>query len=233
MGKASRSFKATLEKGNPGLGWVIVQIPFDAAKAWGSRGMLKVRGEINGFAFRTSLFPTGQGGHTLLVNKKMQKGANVAVGGVARFRLEPDTEERIAVLPEELKRLLAQDRVLRQWVDALGYGIHKEITDSITEVKSAEARERRAEQIAERLMLTMEGEQELPPILRVAFARQPLARKGWEQMSVTRQRRHLLGIYYYRTPEARERRVEKVVQDALRVAKGKGTRERGEGNEDE
>ena len=39
------------------------------------------------------------------------------------------------------------------------------------------------EQIAERLMLTMEGEKELPPVLEVAFRRVPAARKGWEVMT--------------------------------------------------
>ena len=62
------------------LNWVIVHIPFDAAKCWGLRGQIKVKGEINGFAFRTSLFPTREGWHFLLVNKRMQKGAR-AFGG--------------------------------------------------------------------------------------------------------------------------------------------------------
>ena len=49
-----KSFKATLERLRSNLGWIIVWIPFDVQKVWGSRGRLKVRGEINGFAFRTS-----------------------------------------------------------------------------------------------------------------------------------------------------------------------------------
>ena len=37
-------------------------------------------------------------------------------------------------------------------------------------------------------------------------------------MSRARRRGHLLGIFYYRNPEARGRRVEKVIQDALEFA---------------
>ena len=62
-----KSFQAELERGYSRLNWVIVRIPFDVVRVWGARGLLKVRGEINGFEFRTSLFPTGQGRHVLLV----------------------------------------------------------------------------------------------------------------------------------------------------------------------
>jgi uncharacterized protein YdeI (YjbR/CyaY-like superfamily) len=73
--------------------------------------------------------------------------------------------------------------------------------------------------MAERLLLTLEGETELPPILHAAFLRQPLARKGWEAMTRVRRRNHMLGIFYYQSVEARERRAEKVVEEAVRVAK--------------
>ena len=37
-------------------------------------------------------------------------------------------------------------------------------------------------------------------------------------MSVSRRRGNLLAIFYYRTPEARDRRLEKVLEEAERVA---------------
>jgi uncharacterized protein YdeI (YjbR/CyaY-like superfamily) len=86
-------------------------------------------------------------------------------------------------------------------------------------VKGAEARQRRAEQIAERLMLAMEGEKELPPILEVAFRGTPAARKGWEAMTETQRRSGLLAVFYYQSPEARGKRVKKLVEDCLKVAK--------------
>ncbi len=225
----AKSFQARLERIDSPLKWVMIRIPFDAAKIWGKRGQLKVKGEINGFAFRTSLFPRRNGGHMMLVNKRMQRGAGAGPGSVAQFRLEPDTEERIITAPVELKRALAEDRSLRRWFDKLNYSMRKYIADWIAEVKSAEARTRRAEQIAERLLATMEAERELPPILQIAFAHNPQAREGWERMSPARRRGHLLGIFYYRDPEARGRRVEKALQDAMEVAQkttAKGIRRR-------
>ena len=219
----AKSFKATLERMPSNLGWVIVRIPLDVPKIWGTRGMLKVKGEINGFAFRTSLFPTGKGYHYLLVNKRMQKGADVRAGMAAQFRLEPDTEKRIATIPPELSHILAEDRAFRRWFDQFSYSIRRWIGDWITQVKSAEARVRRAEQVAEQLMSTMEAEQELPPILKLAFARDPRAFAGWQRMSPTHRRRQLLAIFYYRKPESRDRRIAKMLEEALSFAERRTT----------
>lgn len=200
------------------LNWVIIHMPFDAAKVWGLRGQIKVKGEVNGFAFRTSLFPTREGRHILLVNKRMQKGARAAEGSVARFQIELDREERTVEIPDELQRILREGRSLRRWYDKLNYSTRSDIDKWITEPKSGEARRRRAEQIAERLLNVMEAERELPPVLQVAFARHPRAREGWDEMSPSRRRGHLFGIFYYRTPDAQARRIDKMLDDAIAIA---------------
>ena len=110
--QVSKSFEATLERLRSNLGWVVIRIPFNVQKIWGTRGMFRVKGEINGFAFRTSLFPTRKGEHFLLVNKKMQTGAHATEGTTAEFLLEPDIEERVAIVPAEFKRILAEDRLV-------------------------------------------------------------------------------------------------------------------------
>jgi uncharacterized protein YdeI (YjbR/CyaY-like superfamily) len=223
----ARSFHATLERMKSRLNWIIVHIPFDAAKVWGSRGQLRVKGEINGFAFRTSLFPTGPGGHILLVNKRMQKGARVLAGTVARFQIEPDTEERVVAMPTELNRILAEERALRRWFDQLNHSTRHDIAKWVSEPKGSPARVRRADQIAERLLATMDAERELPPIMQVAFARNPRAQEGWERMSKAQRRGHLLGIFGYRNPESRARRIDKMLQAASAIAER--ARERGAG----
>ena len=216
-----KSFEATLERLRSNLGWIIVWIPFNVHKVWGSRGRLKVRGEINGFAFRTSLFPTRKGDHFLLVNKKMQAGAGAKEGSLAEFFLEPDTEERFVTIPAELKRILAEDRSFTRWFNSLNYSIRKWLADWITQPKSADARVRRAEQVAEQLLSTMEAERELPPALKLAFTRDPRALQGWDLMSPSHRRGLLIAIFYYRSPDARARRVEKVVEEAIALAEKK------------
>ncbi len=89
------------------------------------------------------------------------------------------------------------------------------------QVKSPEARARRAEQMAERLLATMEAERDLPPALQLAFARDGRALQGWQRMSPSRRRGQLLAIFYYRSPIARARRIDKVVQEAAVFAERK------------
>ena len=178
---AAKKFRAVIEPLSGGLGWVVARVPFDVDAAWNKMVRLRVKVEVSGEVFRTSLFPDSQrGGHFVLVNKKMQKAAGAKVGAMVDFVIAPDLEERTPTVPPELAKLLKTEKKLAKWYEGLSEPIRWEVAKWIDGVKSAEARQRRAEQIAERLMLAMEGEKELPPVLEVAFRRVPAARKGWD-----------------------------------------------------
>src|SRR5215471_14124720 len=168
-----KTFEAMLERGSNNLGWTIIRVPLDVGKVWGSRGHLRVSGEINGFPFRSALFPTRHGYHMLLVNKKMQKGANARLGMNARFRLQPDTAPREIALPQELLRVLNESRRLRKYFDSFTPSQRQDIARRIAEGKHSETRQRRALQFAERLMQAMEAERELPPLIERALAQNP------------------------------------------------------------
>lgn len=203
------------------LGWTIVLVPFDVVKLWGSRGSLRVRGEIRsfgskaaGFEFRTSLFPTGRGTHYILVNKKMQKGGGVRAGDKADFKLEPDTKERPVVLPIEMENILKQEKQLRKFYVSFNDSIRRYIANEVASRKGAAARERRAEQVAEQLLETMEAERELPPLIRNAFAENSKAYAGWKSMTPLARRQQLLAIFYYHNVESRAKRLQKVLDAA-------------------
>jgi uncharacterized protein YdeI (YjbR/CyaY-like superfamily) len=215
---ASRSFEAVLERTGGRLHWTIIRVPLDVAKVWGTRGQLKVKGEINDFAFRTSIFPTRKGEHFMMVNKKMQAGGKTAVGMKARFRLEPDTEKREVAPPAELTAVLRQSKALAKFHSSLSYSTRSEIAKWIHDGKHKETRVRRAEQMAERLMQTMEAELELPPVIEVALRQNPKARAGWQRMPPSHRRFHLLGIFGYRNPESRARRIAKAMEEMVAYA---------------
>jgi uncharacterized protein YdeI (YjbR/CyaY-like superfamily) len=217
----AKSFKATLEPIPSRLNWVLIRIPFDVSKVWGTRANVRVKGEINGFAFRASVFPTSKGYHCMLIKKSMQTGANAAVGDTAHFRIEPDPARRGATVPPELQRILNEDRSFRRWFDQLSFSMRSWICYWITQVKSQEARVRRAEQAAENLMATMEAELDLPPILKRTFAADPRAYQGWQSMTPLRRRGWLLSIFSCRTPESRDRRIARMLEEALARLEGK------------
>jgi hypothetical protein len=214
----SQFFQAKLERLRSRLQWIVVYIGFDAATVWGLRGQIKVRGAINGFPIRSSLFPTREGRHFLLVNKKMQKGARTGEGKLAEIRIELDLKKRMARAPACLSAILRQEPSLEGWYEKLNHSTRVEIAKWIAEPKGTEAKIRRAEQMADRLFAVMDAERELPPILQLAFARNPGARQGWDAMPPSRRRGHLLGIFYYRTPEAQSRRIAKMLDDARALA---------------
>lgn len=215
-----RTFRAVLEPTGDRLRWVIARVPFDPAKVWPVRRGRRVRGEINGFEFRTALFPEAGGKkHVLLVNKTMQSGAQAKAGDTVQIRLEPDMEERESGAPPELAKTLQSDRALARFFATMKPSLRRDLGRYVAQPKGTASRVKRAEEVAEWLLLTLEGEQETPPILRVAFQRQPAAGEGWQAMSAVRRRNHLLSIFHYKSAEAREKRVRMAVEDALKVAK--------------
>jgi uncharacterized protein YdeI (YjbR/CyaY-like superfamily) len=154
----------------------------------------------------------------VLVTKAMQRAAGVGLGAMATIWLEPDMEARPAELPDELAALLDDEPGLREWYDALSEYTRREIGKWVLDVKSDAARIRRVEQMAERLLATMEAEKELPPQVQAAFRRRPKAKAGWAKMTPTQRRMELFAVNYYQTPEAREKRVDKLCEVAEKKA---------------
>jgi uncharacterized protein YdeI (YjbR/CyaY-like superfamily) len=215
---AVRRFTATLVHSGNSLNWIIVRVPFDVAKVWGKRGQLRVRGTINGFEFLTSLFPTGKGEHYMIVNGKMQKAAGVRVGGAAKFELQPDATKREIVVPAELKAIFRESKRLEKFFNSFGDSDRRWVCETVAQPKSAASRARRADLLAERMLATIEAERELPPLIARALDSTPNARRGWQRLTPLRRRQHLMGIFGYQSPEARQRRLEKAIEDALRKA---------------
>jgi uncharacterized protein YdeI (YjbR/CyaY-like superfamily) len=225
---AVKTFEAVLERTPDRLRWVIARLPFDSAKAWGKRGQLRIKGEINGFAFSGTLFPTGSGTHFLIVNKKLLAGGKTAAGLKAKFRLQPDTTPRPAApRAKELLRELGQSKRLLKFFESLSPSRRNEIAKWIAQCKTSEARTRRSQQIAERLMETMEAERELPPIMQMAFRQNARAAEQWQRMSPSHRRAHLFRIFYYREPEARANRVAKCLEELLQWAEKAGAARKG------
>jgi len=224
---AAKAFKAVLETGGQSLGWTIVRVPFDPHKAWKQMVRLRVCGTVAGpggeATFRTSLFHDaragdGKGDFHLLVNKTMQREAGVSVGQMAAFTLEPDMEARPAELPDELAVLLDQEPGLRAWYDSLSENTRRQVGTYLREPQSEAARMKRAEQMAERMLGTMEAERELPPAMAAAFRRRPKAKAGWAKMTPTQRRMELFAVEAYKTVESRGKRIEKLCDAAEKRA---------------
>lgn len=141
---AAKRFKVVLEKDEKSEATGIL-IPFDVLKVFGTRARVPVRGKINGFAYRGSIFPMGGGKHYMIVNKNVRAGAGVKGGETISVEMERDDEPRIITPPEDLARALKSNKVALAAWEKLSYTHQKEHAQALEEAKRPETRARRLE----------------------------------------------------------------------------------------
>jgi len=123
-----------------------IRVPFDVQKVFGTRARVPVRGTINGFPFRSSIFPMGgDGTHYMAVNRETREGAGVKGGETVSVVMERDDEPRTVEPPADFLRALRADRAARETWERLSYTHRKEHVRAVEEAKRPETRARRIE----------------------------------------------------------------------------------------
>lgn len=141
--EVKKKFKALAEGAGPNNAWCFIAVPFDAAKEWGTRGRIAVKGTLNGFPYRTNIQPM-EGRHWLTFNKQLQAGAKAKAGDMVSVVMERDTEERTVEVPQELASLFRRNKEAKELWDNLAFTHRKEYAQWISGAKQEETRKRRA-----------------------------------------------------------------------------------------
>ena len=150
----TKRFRAKLRASGPGEAWTFITIPFDVERTWGARGRVSVVGTINGFEFRSSVFPDREGHHTLMVNKEMQQAATVRPGQVAVFSLSVDSKSRTIEIPTDMKKALKANPKAKSQFEGFAPSHRKRYVDWITSAKRGETR---AARLAKAISLIADG----------------------------------------------------------------------------
>ncbi len=129
-----------------GIGtWTFVNIPLEVSSTFNTKSQAKVKGTINGYPFRSTALPMGDGTHYLVVAKDIRQHIHAEQGDNVIVELEIDLEERRVAIPNELQQALDREPQAAVAFEKMTFSHQREWINWILSAKQAETRQRRVE----------------------------------------------------------------------------------------
>lgn len=138
-----QQFEAQLKKGINRQGWTYLEVPASVCCELNRKGKIKVCGNIDTAAFRSSFLPKGDGTYYLFVNRPLLKIINKTAGDYVTVTFAEDTAPRTVDVPEDIMRAFAENPKVHGTFTGFSYSHKKELMEWINDAKKEETRKRR------------------------------------------------------------------------------------------
>jgi len=129
-----------------------LDLPGDASAMLGHKGRVPVAGTLNTFPIDTSVFPSDDGGHFMMVPPELQRLAGVRVGSKVKVVLKVSLKIEKVSVPDDLQQALDGAHAAQRAFERLAHSHQREYVEWIEEAKRPETRARRIEKTVERLL---------------------------------------------------------------------------------
>lgn len=125
--------------------WTFAPIPRKLSEREGHRSHQRVKGEIDGVPFASSLMPQGGGVFFIVVSRAIREKIHKSAGDRVNIEFALDRSPVQITVPRELLSALSEDPRARKNFEGLAPSHRKAFAAWVASAKARETRERRAE----------------------------------------------------------------------------------------
>jgi hypothetical protein len=144
-------FKAPLQRKNQAGAWYYVTVPFDVAKEFGTKGVVRILGSYNQLPFDRALIPFGDGTHHIILSTEMRRKAGIKLGHEVAIEFTRNENPDEVTIPEELEEGFEIEPKAKEVFERQSTSFKRNVVIWINQAKQPETKAKRIAEALRRL----------------------------------------------------------------------------------